>query len=204
MASSKGRKPLPALAFLLALSLLTGLVWWRVIHRSDSANASPSCTTSASPSATPTPQVSSVPAAANVVVNVLNSTQRAQLASQVSALLRKDGFLTGTPDNDRTARAPVTGTAEIRYGPVAAEAAKLLSFYVTGAVMVLDTSRTSTRVDLALGAKYTGLVAAADVKKALAAAHINQRAPSTAPKSSVAASSSSSAVTPSGSASSSC
>ena len=26
------RRPLPALAFLLALSLLTALVWWRVIH----------------------------------------------------------------------------------------------------------------------------------------------------------------------------
>ena len=39
MATSTSRRPLPALAFLLALSLLTALVWWRVIHRSDSAKA---------------------------------------------------------------------------------------------------------------------------------------------------------------------
>ena len=39
MATSTARRPLPALAFLLALSLLTALVWWRVLHRSDSAKA---------------------------------------------------------------------------------------------------------------------------------------------------------------------
>src|ERR1700712_5111461 len=98
MATSRTRRPLPALAFLLALSLLTALVWWRVLHRSDSAGASakPTCSTSATPTQTV------VPANASVTVNVLNSTTKTGLAAQVTALLVTDGFKTGTANNDQT------------------------------------------------------------------------------------------------------
>jgi hypothetical protein len=157
------------LAFLLALSVLTALVWWRVLHRSDSAHASspPSCTASA------TPTVSVLPAAASVTVNVLNSTQKGGLAAQVSGFLAADGFKTGTPANDETARAPVTGIAEIRYGPAGAAAAKLVSYYVPGATLVPD-GRTDASVDLAVGAKYTAVLGPTDVAKALASAKLSQ------------------------------
>jgi hypothetical protein len=181
MATSTARRPLPALAFLLALSLLTGLVWWRVLHRSDSAKAA-SPPSSCSASATPT--VTVVPAPAAVTVNVLNSTSKTGLAAQVTALLAGAGFKTGTPNNDESTRAPVTGIAEIRYGPAGASAAKLLLFYVPGAVLVPDT-RTDASVDLALGAKYTAMVASSDVAKALIAAKVSQLPP---PSGSVAAS----------------
>jgi LytR cell envelope-related transcriptional attenuator len=170
MATSAARRPLPALAFLLALSLLTALVWWRVLHRSDSAKAS---SPSSSCSASPTPSVTAVPAPAAVTVNVLNSTTKTGLAAQVTALLAAAGFKTGTPSNDSSTRAPVATVAEIRYGPKGASGAKLVSFYVPGSVLVLDT-RTDATVDLALGAKYTAVLAPTDVAKALASAKVSQ------------------------------
>ena len=182
MATSSARRPLPALAFLLALSLLTALVWWRVLHRSDSAKAAP---TPSSCSASPTPSLTVVPAPGAVTVNVLNSTTKTGLAAQVTALLVTAGFKTGTPSNDETARAPVTGIAEIRYGPSGAGAARLLLFYVPGAVLVKDT-RTDSSVDLALGAKYTAVVAPSEVAKALIAAKVSQL-PAPAPASSTPA-----------------
>jgi LytR cell envelope-related transcriptional attenuator len=172
MATSTARRPLPALAFLLALSLLTALVWWRVLHRSDSAKSSttPTCSASA------TPSVTVLPAAASVTVTVLNSTDKTGLAAQVTGFLVTDGFKTGTPANDASSRAPVTGVAEIRYGPTGAAAAKLLTFYVAGATLVPD-SRTDASVDLAVGAKYTAVASASDAAKALAAAKLSQLPP---------------------------
>jgi hypothetical protein len=169
MATSTARRPLPALAFLLALSLLTALVWWRVLHRSDTGKptAQSSCTASATPTATV------LPAPQSVLVNVLNSTQKTGLAAQVTGFLATDGFKTGTPVNDPSPRAPVTGVAEIRFGPTGAAAARLLMFYVAGATLVPD-ARTDASVDLAVGAKYTAVASTADVAKALAAAKIRQ------------------------------
>jgi hypothetical protein len=205
---------LPALVFLLALSLLTALVWWRVIHRSDSAKATvlPTCSVSA------TPSVTVLPAAASVTVTVLNSTDKSGLAAQVTGFLAADGFKTGAAANDLTSRAPVTGVAEVRYGPKGAAAAKLVSLYVPGSTLVLDT-RTDASVDLALGAKYTAVLAPSDVAKALASAKLSQLPapsstpaagsgavkPSTTPKPSATGSGASTkATTSSASASSSC
>jgi hypothetical protein len=177
MATSTSRRPLPALVFLLALSLLTALVWWRVIHRSDTAKATspPTCSVSA------TPSVTVLPAAASVTVTVLNSTDKSGLAAQVTGFLAADGFKTGTAANDLTSRAPVAGVAEVRYGPKGAAGAKLVSYYVPGSTLVLDT-RTDASVDLALGAKYTAVLAPSDVAKALASAKLSQLpAPSSTP-----------------------
>jgi hypothetical protein len=172
MASSKGRKPLPALAFLLALSLLTGLVWWRVLHRSDTkASAMPVCSSSAP--ASPSANISVVPSPAAVTITVLNSTQKAGLAGAATTALAKLGFKTGKAANDDTDRAPVTGVAEIRYGPAGAAGAKLLSFYVPESTLVLDT-RAGANIDLALGAKYTVLASTTSVKAAMVSAHISQ------------------------------
>jgi hypothetical protein len=185
---------LPALAFLLALSLLTGLVWWRVLHRSDASAGTPCPTTSTS--STPTASITVVPAASSVAVTVLNSTQKTGLAAAVSALLAKDGFKMGQPANDLTNRAPVLGVAEIRYGPTGTSAAKLLSFYVSGAVLVND-GRTTDHIDLAIGAKYTTLTSAATVQQALIADKISQQAPSPTGKSTGSSSAVPTATSPS-------
>lgn len=192
MASSSARKPLPAVVFLLALSLLTALVWWRVLHRSDSGKAAAS---PASCSASPTPSLTVVPAPAAVTVTVLNSTDKTGLAAQVTGFLATDGFKTGQPANDETTRAPVTGVAEIRYGPAGAAGAKLLTFYVPGAILVPDPTVTDATIVLAVGAKYTAVAAATDVAKALASAKLSQlpapaSAASSSPKPSSSAASS--------------
>jgi LytR cell envelope-related transcriptional attenuator len=171
-----GRRPLPAVAFLVGLLLLTALVWWRVIHRTDNADAAhtagPNCTTS------PPASSASVPAPADVSVQVLNSTQRAGLASSVSKALTKDGFKpAGTPANDSTTHPPVAGVAEIRFGPTGKAAATLLSFYLPGAALAPD-QRANGTVDVALGAKFTALATPTAVTKALISAKLTQESPS--------------------------
>jgi hypothetical protein len=171
MAKSAARKPLPALAFLLALSLLTALVWWRVLHRADATDA-----VAAQPSCTPSVTVTALPAPQAVTLTVLNSTQRTGLAAMVGQELTQLGFKVAGVANDETSRAPVASVAEVRFGPAGTGAATLVSYYVPGAVLVND-GRTDTSVDLALGAKYTALATAAQVTKALAAAHLVQLPP---------------------------
>lgn len=169
----RAHRPLPAVAFLAGLLLLTALVWWRVIHRTDLAahSAGPSCTPSAVSS-------DSVPAPTDVSVLVLNSTQREGLASSVAQTLTQDGFTSaGKPTNDSTAHARVAGVAEIRFGPTGKAAATLLGYYVPGATLAPD-KRTSATVDLALGAKFTALATPAAVGKALTAAKLTQASPS--------------------------
>ena len=116
------RRPLPALAFLLVLSVLTALVWWRVINRAsedNKASAQPSCPTSTA--------VAAVPQPAAVTVSVLNSTARNGLARTTSETLKKDGFDIGVVDND-TPGLTIAGVAQVRYGPSGKAAATLLSF----------------------------------------------------------------------------
>lgn len=172
------RRPLPALAFLLGLALLTALVWWRVIHRGGEAHAGEAHTTVAAPtscSASPA-HTTPLPLPAAITVQVLNSTQRAGLAGMVGQILTQDGFVSaGAPGNDDLSKhAAVAGVAEIRYGSAGQAGATLLSYYVPGATLVADATRTTAVIDLALGAKFSALAAPADVTKALAAAHLTQ------------------------------
>ncbi|MDQ1721771.1 MAG: hypothetical protein QOI26_1505, partial [Pseudonocardiales bacterium] len=53
MSVATRRRPLPALAFLLALSILTGIVWWRVLHRAEPAGTTSKPTPSQSARCTP-------------------------------------------------------------------------------------------------------------------------------------------------------
>ena len=111
MRSTTIRRPLPALVFLLALLLLTALVWWRVLNRHDTtSSASPSCSTSSSSSnVLPTPAV--------VTVQVYNSTKRNGIAKSARSALLKDGFrIPDQATNDPT-KGTVKGVAEIRYPP---------------------------------------------------------------------------------------
>lgn len=152
------RRPLPALVFLLALLLLSGLVWWRVVHRVDSAHptqaVSPTCTTrTTKPVALPSPK--------SVQVTVLNSTGKANLATTVSGQLRAKGFRIARVGNDPKA---VAGVAEIRYGPKAVAAARLTQIYLPGSTLVPN-SGTSAGVVVSLGGKYTSLATDAQVAR---------------------------------------
>jgi hypothetical protein len=97
--------------------------------------------------------------AADVHVNVYNSTSRDGLASTVASALGKRSFAVETVANDPL-HASVTGTALVRYGSSGVEAAKLVSAQVPKATMRKD-KRKSATVDLVLGDAFRQLAPAA-------------------------------------------
>ena len=169
--SSTVRRPLPALAFLVGLALLTGLVWWRVIHRSDETGATASTTKTCASAPVATSTV--LPAVTDVSIQVLNSTTKTGLAGTTGAALVKLGFKqAAVPTNDSPTHTPVAGVAELRFGPAGKPSADLLSFYLPGATEVAD-QRTGAVVDVALGAKFTAIATPDAVAAALKAAHVS-------------------------------
>jgi hypothetical protein len=173
MTAPERRRPLPALVFIGALSLLTALVWFRVLHRNDetsSGAAGPSCPAT-SPAATPTPTVLPIPR--NVTVQVLNSTNRDGIAGRASRALARQGFKVDKAQDDTTAyggHGLIKGVAEIRYPVNGLASATLLTFYFPHATLSATDSASPTII-VSLGAKFTKVVPNANVRKALAAAN---------------------------------
>ncbi len=159
------RRPLPALIFLLALTLLTAIVWWRVATRHESSGnaASPSCNASATPSVVPPP--------AKVSVTVLNATAGyktplAGIATKAAEAFKAAGFvINGTPTNDNGTGVP--GVAVLRFGPDEKAEALLVSYYLPGSQLAEQTNDQGS-VIVSLGLKYTGLATTAQVNAALA------------------------------------
>lgn len=158
------RRPLPALIFLLALTLLTAIVWWRVATRHDSSaqTATPSCNTSATPSVVPPP--------AGIALTVLNATNgfphaHNGIAAKAATAFENAGFTIAKKDND-TGRG-VPGVAVIRFGPTQRAQAVLISYYLPGAQLVQqDVDQTS--IVISLGLKFTSVATGAQVNAALA------------------------------------
>jgi hypothetical protein len=164
MSTETRRRPLPALAFLLALTVLTGIVWWRVLHRpGDTTTASSAPGSTAPTHCTPSARGVRLPAPGSVTVDVLNGAGRDQLATKVTGQLKSRGFTVGTPDST----SPLAGVAEIRYGTTGRAGATLLSYYVTGAKLV-PASRKDAKLVLVLGSGFRSLAAPAAVNKAVA------------------------------------
>ncbi|MDT4936638.1 MAG: hypothetical protein QOG80_309 [Pseudonocardiales bacterium] len=164
------RRPLPALICLLALTLLTALVWWRVLNRdSGGAQAKSSCTTQTTQT--------TLPPTSSVSLSVLNSTQRKGLAKATAATLGKLGFKINGYANDSH---PIAGVAEIRFGPDQKDAATLLGYYFPRSTLVPLPATSQGKVVVSLGSKYTAVTSAAKVKAALAAAHVRVAAPGSA------------------------
>lgn len=193
MPSTVTRRPLPALVSLVALLLLTGLVWWRVLHRDSGASTSPNpC-----PSSSSTPTVT-LPAPADVTVIVLNSTSRAGIAARARTILSQDGFnVPALAKNDSAAkRNKIRSTAEIRFGPRGRQAATLLRYYFPGATLVA-TKFTSSTVVVSLGTRFSQVALPAAVSRAMLGDHVTVATPK--PASSGAKSSGASSATPSAS-----
>jgi hypothetical protein len=160
------RQHLPAAVFLVALVLLTALVWWRVIthDKSEHAAADGDCPSTS----TTTTKPSTLPPPSSVTLTVLNSTDRNGLAGKVVTQLKKDGFtIPENASNDPSGK-PIAGVAEIRYGAAGADGATLLSYYVPGATLV-STDSVDDTVVLSLGLKYKALTPPKDVTAKLAA-----------------------------------
>lgn len=162
MASTLIRRPLPALVALLALFLLTSLVWWRVLHRGGETKAA------ARPCPSPTATQARLPAPGAVTVQVLNSTTRPGIGAKARSTLIADGFRVPASAKNDTAkeRNKIKSSAEIRFGPTGKQAAALLRYYFPGAAMVTTTAGSSTIV-VSLGTGYKRVAAAATVQAAL-------------------------------------
>jgi len=183
------RRPLPALVFILALTVLTALVWWRVLHRGGGDASGAATSNSACPTATPPTATGSAPAATGsaptpprprrphtlppprtVRVHVLNATNRTGLAGRTTTALHKDGFRTTAPGNDESGYRG-KGVGEIRYGAEAKPAAQLVNYFLPSAKLVPVHTRSAT-VTLALGRKFHGLQPRHKVIKHLRHNHI--------------------------------
>jgi hypothetical protein len=167
MSTETRRRPLPALAFLLALSVLTAIVWWRVLHRPEPASTAgkPVVGQTAS-SCTPGATTIRLPKPASVTVVVFNGSGRDQLAAKVTGQLKSRGFKTGTP---LTAPTPLSGVGEIRYGTAGRAGATLLGYHVPGAKLA-PTNRPDAKINLVLGSGFRSLSPAGTVSRVVAAA----------------------------------
>ena len=131
MAGTSARRPIPAVIFILLLSLLSGLVWYRVLQRPDAGTTTKSTTT---PSACRTAGATAVawPQPSTVQISVLKATDENGLARRVAGEFKARGFKIGPIGND-----PQTATTtQVRYGPSTATAARLVLFYLPGAKLV--------------------------------------------------------------------
>ncbi len=155
MTAPQHRRPLPAVVFIGALTILTAIVWVRVLDRGTAtgASATSACTT-------PTPTLPRVlPYDEHVSVIVLNSTDRANLAGKTKTALQKLHFKVVSAANDEPSyggHGDIAGVGEIRFGPSAAAGATLLRYYLPDATMV-RTDSSSPTVIVALGEKFTAL-----------------------------------------------
>jgi hypothetical protein len=176
MTSPPRRRPLPALVFLVALTLLTALVWWRVLSREDSHATGQSCPTPT----TATSNAATLPNPAQVHVTVLNSTTRYHLAGDTAKTLGTYGFKIDGTGND-TGNPVIKGVGEIRYLPAAKADARLLSYYVPGATLQQVTKKTADAPALvvSLGESFKKLATPTTVTAKLKAAHLSLAASTT-------------------------
>ncbi|MFC1410877.1 LytR C-terminal domain-containing protein [Streptacidiphilus sp. N1-12] len=111
-----------------------------------------------------------VPKPTGITVNVYNATDRAGLAGQTAAELKKRGFTIGKIGNAPTAlQHKVLGTAQVTGNSAAAKLMTVVGTEVTGAKPVTDL-RKDTTVDLILGNGFTTLATPAQAAQALALA----------------------------------
>jgi LCP family protein required for cell wall assembly len=118
----------------------------------DAAPPAPAVQGSAAPSAAP-PSPAAAPrriGPGSVTVDVLNGTARAGLAGKVADALRGQGFVVGTVGNSTR----TVSSSTVRYGPGAADKARLLAAAVPGAVLQASTSLGNT-VQLLIGPNYS-------------------------------------------------
>ncbi|MGH3937736.1 MAG: envelope integrity protein Cei [Pseudonocardiaceae bacterium] len=168
----RARKPFPAIAVLVALAALAGLVWVSVLNRPDptaggcAAAASTSAESSAvSPSADvgqrlsahSLDEVAPVPPQ-QVLVRVLNANGQRGEAGIVTTQLTELGFVpTEQPTNDpRHPGFDLRCHGEIRFGPAGEPAARTLSLVMPCAELVRHV-RSDAVVELALGTEFAGL-----------------------------------------------
>ena len=165
LASGPGQ-PTWVIAVLLSMLMIAmfGLGYVAALYMLRSQQESPevavasaaSVPASVDPCPTSTPLIGDgLPVKDAVVLNVFNATAKQGLAAQAALDFKREGFRILSIANDPR-NADVVGVGEIRFGPGARKAAKLVEYYLAGAKMV-ELKRDDTVVDVALGPAYTQL-----------------------------------------------
>lgn len=174
MAAAAVRRPVPAVVFILLLSLLSAIVWYRVLNRAPASaqkSATPTTHSCATKRATPTSTRSAAtgprsavawPSPSTVPLAVLNATKRAGLAKSVAQQLKTRGFKIAAITNDSVDTATVT---QVRYGPSLATAARLVQLYLPGSRLAPGSSK-ATSVTVSLGSTFNRLASNAVVARA--------------------------------------
>jgi hypothetical protein len=132
----------------LVAALLYVLAYNRRLDQQPTAAPSPTCTTSAAPPTVP---------AKLIHLRVVNATNTAGLADQVAGRLEKRRFHVIGVANYH-GRDPVTGVAEVHYGPIGRNVARAVAGEVHGQVKLVKDERVDPSVDLVLGPKWHRLV----------------------------------------------
>lgn len=147
------RRALPALALLLGLSVVAGMVWLRVLERVDAgASSAGACgATAVDPN--------------RVQLRVYNATAREGLAKTVGTQLASRGYAIITLENDPLAGIrPVDGSGEVRYGAAGKRFAEQVRRQIPGATLYQD-AREGAVLDLVIGDKYRRLSTPAELAK---------------------------------------
>lgn len=153
MAGSSARRTIPAIVFILLLSMISGLVWWRVLHRDTTPAKHVAITPpSSTHCVTVTSKPVSWPAPSSITVSVLNATNKTGLAASVTTVLRQRGFKALKPSDD----VKTSAATEVRYAARYRTAARLVQLYVPGAKLV-TTPSTSATIVVAVGSTFKAL-----------------------------------------------
>ncbi len=140
----------------LTFFALVSVVWAMVTDSQSDGGVNAACATASA---------AAIPATKAVKVRVYNATDRAGLATTVTAALRKRGFVVIELGNDPQAE-EITKPALIRYGPKGAGAARLVEAHLAGSE-IQDDERKDATIDIVLGPTYSALTPAGQVKARL-------------------------------------
>jgi hypothetical protein len=184
-AGYRRRRPLPALAVLVGLVVLSGLLWTNVFDSIPSLEAATTCN---EPSrATQPPEASGMPAQVplgemkqrdalnsvtpippeDVKVRVLNGNGESRQATLVSDELASLGFTPTGADNDSVyVNYDLKCHGQIRYGGAGVSAARTLSLIAPCAQLVRD-ERADASVDFALGSEFDDIKTTQEAKQVL-------------------------------------
>lgn len=173
------RNPRPAVAALLVLLLVTGIVWTIALTRTTDVRETAVCNPPPLQAGgdeprlgepVPRSQMANVTPAklAETKVHVLNASGRGGQAADVADALRDLGFAPPSAANDPVyANDRLNCQGEIRFGE-AGQAAAAAVWLVAPCTELFRDDRTDDSVDLALGTEFTTLAHSDDIETVLA------------------------------------
>lgn len=150
--SFRARRALPAVTFILVLSVLAGLTWLKVVDEVNGRRAAASaCGDTGDPN--------------KVQLRVYNATGREGLAKVVAEQLTGRGYaIVGTGNDPLAGIRLVEGSAEVRYGPGGQRWAEQVRKQVPRATLYKD-GRGGRVIDVVLGDKFSRVSTDAELAK---------------------------------------